>query len=142
MKLDIIAPTSYNAGSRISNTRMSSFWSDEYFIAEEFAIFRTVEEMDYFIAFRSDLQGLIVLPSQYDEIVNKLKSKIIYIYEKTLSKEFIGIGHSNYFSEYTIDVPVKPDKVHIETYKQFKNFIKDHLEVFSTDDIEEVKKNN
>lgn len=147
LKLDIITPMSYNVGTKLSGVRMSSFWSDQYFIAEEFAIYRLVNDMgkNYIIAFKPDLSGLIVPPSQYDSIIRDLKSKTIYIYEKTLPKEYIGIGHSNYFDEYTIDVPVKPDKVHVETYNQFKKFIKNNLDVFHTDDLDEIEtiiKNN
>ena len=48
-----------------------------------------------------------------DDIIKFLKSTKGYVYEKTIDISIVGYGHEGIFPEYTLDIPVKPDKRHI-----------------------------
>lgn len=136
LKLDIINPTSFNAGTKLSKNRLSSFWATNYNEARMFAFFRLSESVGIMILFNENMDGFFIRPCDKDKL-ELLYDKKLYIYKKTLSKDYIGIGHSRYGEEYTVDLPVKPDEVHIEKYVNFKNLI-NNIEYFPSDDEKEI----
>ena len=137
-KTSIIYPLSFNAGTKLSKPRMSSFWADEH-TAKLFGIYRLIQNNDFIISFTPDLNGLLVKPSDYNNIIKLLKSENIYLYEKTLDKKYVGIGHSNYFDEYTVDYPVRPDKIYVLGYNDLKAEISS-IDTYNTNDNEKIYK--
>lgn len=137
-KTSIIYPLSFNAGTKLSKPRMSSFWADEH-TAKLFGIYRLIQNNDFIISFTPDLRGLLVKPSDYNNIIKLLKSENIYLYEKTLDKKYVGIGHSNYFDEYTVDYPVRPDKIYVLGYNDLKAEISS-IDTYNTNDNEKIYK--
>ena len=137
-KTSIIYPLSFNAGTKLSKPRMSSFWADEH-TAKLFGIYRLVQDNNFIISFTPDLRGLLVKPSDYNNIIRLLKSENIYLYEKTLDKKYVGIGHSNYFDEYTVDYPVRPDKIYVLGYNDLKAEISS-IDTYNTNDNEKIYK--
>ena len=137
-KTSIIYPLSFNAGTKLSKPRMSSFWADER-TAKLFGIYRLVQDNNFIISFTPDLRGLLVKPSDYNNIIKLLKSENIYLYEKTLDKKYVGIGHSNYFDEYTVDYPVRPDKIYVLGYNDLKAEISS-IDTYNTNDNEKIYK--
>lgn len=138
-KLNVIQPQSYNAGTRLSNPRMSSFWAPTFEYAELFGLFRLIEDVGFKCHFAGDCYHLYVKPSDYKLIEEELKSKVIYVYEKTLNKEFITVGHSYTIDEFTIDVPITPDKTHKINYNEFKKLFYDTV-ICYPDDSDETRK--
>ena len=137
-KTSVIYPLSFNAGTKLSKPRMSSFWADEH-TAKLFGIYRLIQNNDFIISFTPDLNGLLVKPSDYNSIIKLLKSENIYLYEKTLDKKYVGIGHSNYFDEYTVDYPVRPDKIYVLGYNDLKAEI-NSINTYNTNDNEKIYK--
>ena len=137
-KTSVIYPLSFNAGTKLSKPRMSSFWADEH-TAKLFGIYRLIQNNDFIISFTPDLNGLLVKPSDYNNIIKLLKSENIYLYEKTLDKKYVGIGHSNYFDEYTVDYPVRPDKIYVLGYNDLKAEI-NSINTYNTNDNEKIYK--
>lgn len=137
-KTSVIYPLSFNAGTKLSKPRMSSFWADEH-TAKLFGIYRLIQNNDFIISFTPDLNGLLIKPSDYNSIIKLLKSENIYLYEKTLDKKYVGIGHSNYFDEYTVDYPVRPDKIYVLGYNDLKAEI-NSISTYNTNDNEKIYK--
>lgn len=137
-KTSVIYPLSFNAGTKLSKPRMSSFWADEH-TAKLFGIYRLIQNNDFIISFTPDLNGLLVKPSDYNSIIKLLKSENIYLYEKTLDKKYVSIGHSNYFDEYTVDYPVRPDKIYVLGYNDLKAEI-NSINTYNTNDNEKIYK--
>lgn len=139
-KLDIINPNSYNAGTRLSNPRMSSFWTRKMDYAKLFGLFRLIQsELKYKAIFASDFYHIYVRPSDYNNILREIKTKHIWIYKKTLNKKYVTGGHSYYIDEFTIDVPIKPDEAIKIEYNNFIDLLKDALILFP-DDSKETRK--
>ena len=135
-KVNIIYPKSINYGTKLSKERASSFWCPSYEFVRWFAFGKLINKLGY-RTYRGINGNYLVRPSDYDDIIKKLKGGKLYIYEKTIPKEYLGIGHSRY-EEYTVDLPVKPDKVYTETYTKFKDLIKS-IEKLDTDDYKNSK---
>ena len=112
--LDIITPNSYNAGQKNDIPKMSSFWFNQKEYAESFAALTLIENYNYNIYVTLDNDMKVILNKEYkDDIIKYLKTVKGYVYEKTVDMSIVGYGHEGVFPEYTLDVPVKPDKRHI-----------------------------
>lgn len=138
-KLDIINPIGYNGGTKLSRIRMSSFWCDTTGICKVISIGRIISKYNKNLIWYGDPDciHLLVLESERKELHKAVKNKSIFIYEKTVPKEYIGIGHSAYGIEYTIDVPVRPD-----SYVEYSaEDILDEIAIYcnSIDEIEGIK---
>ena len=124
-KIDKIDPIGYNAGTRLSRPRMSSFWAPEPSYCKLFALFRLINsfDKDLICAIHSNLEHLMVLKKDADKIKKLIRNKECYVYEKTIDKKYVGVGHAVYGTEFTIDVPVVPDRVEvynaIDLYKEY-----------------------
>ena len=139
-KLSIINPNSYNAGTRLSKPRMSSFWTRKFEYAKLFGLFRVIcSELKYKCFFAGDAYHIYVRPSDYNDILRDIKSKHIWIYKKTLDKKYITGGNTYYIDEFTIDVPVKPDESIKIEYNDFIDLLKDTL-IMLPDDSKETRK--
>lgn len=127
-KFDIIKPMSINVGTRISNPRQSSFWTSNFDGAVLFAAegvinkYRKLNNLEK-ITHAFDLKNMKMLidRSRKNDVINILKRNPVYIYEKTMPSKYIGRGHNIGLHEYTLDVPVRPDKIHILYYDDIKN---------------------
>ncbi len=139
-KLSTINPNSYNAGTRLSKPRMSSFWTRKFEYAKLFGLFRVIcSELKYKCFFAGDAYHIYVRPSDYNDILRDIKSKHIWIYKKTLDKKYITGGNTYYIDEFTIDVPVKPDESIKIGYNDFIDLLKDVL-IMLPDDSKETRK--
>ena len=127
-KFNIIKPMSINAGTRISNPRQSSFWTSDFNGAVLFAAegvinkYRKLNNLEK-ITHVFDLKNMKMLidRSRKNDVINILKRNPIYVYEKTMPSKYIGRGHNIGLHEYTLDIPVRPDKIHVLYYDDIKN---------------------
>ena len=112
--LNIITPNSYNAGQKNDIPKMSSFWFNQKEYAESFAALTLIENYNYNIYVTLDNDMKVILDREYkNDILKYLKTVKGYVYEKTVDMSIVGYGHEGVFPEYTLDVPVKPDKRYI-----------------------------
>lgn len=140
-KLDVIQPVSRNVGNRFNEPRCSSFWTTDKQLAINFAIFKLVGEVCDIDACCS-MDGSIYTMTKISEseVINKLKNEKVYVYTKTIDKKWIGRGHAPHMDEYTIDVPVKPDKCEEFDSSYIKDNIKGRIKYIGTDDPKEQMK--
>ena len=112
--LDILIPNSYNVGRKNDAPKMSSFWFANKDYAESFASMTLIEKYNYNLLILLDNDMKVLIDKNYkDDIIKFLKSTKGYVYEKTIDISIVGYGHEGIFPEYTLDIPVKPDKRHI-----------------------------
>jgi SNF2 family DNA or RNA helicase len=130
--LDKIVPTCVNAGTRLSKVRTSSYWFDNFHFACGYAAMEVFGENKIL---RPLIYEHCFLDSDFKLAINsKYKSELerqcitnniqFYIYEVTVPTKIVGRGHHFNFPEYTLDVPVKPNKVHVLNYNKIKKFFK------------------
>lgn len=124
-----ISPLSINVGLKNANPKMSSFWFNNL----DYAI--TFSTMDYIARNLNDkdICRSMVLDNDMKVLIdNKYKSKIIasikngesYVYERTIESKYVGYGHNGVFPEYTLDIPVKPDRYYVIKFKDMVSKIK------------------
>ena len=135
--LDIIIPNSYNAGQKNDISKMSSFWFNQKEYAESFATLTLIENYNYNIFVTLDNDMKVILDKEYkNDIIKYLKTVKGYVYEKTVDMSIVGYGHEGVFPEYTLDVPVKPDKRYIimpnNLIKRIKFISKEYLSDIKT----------
>ena len=124
-----ISPLSGNIGLKNAKPKMSSFWFNNL----DYAI--TFSTMDYIARNLNDKDACksMVLDNDMKVLIdNKYKSKVIasikngesYVYERTVESKYVGYGHNGVFPEYTLDIPVKPDRYYVIKFKDMINKIK------------------
>ena len=124
-----ISPLSGNVGLKNAKPKMSSFWFNNL----DYAI--TFSTMDYIARNLNDKDVCrsMVLDNDMKVLIdNKYKSKIIasikngesYVYERTIESKYVGYGHNGVFPEYTLDIPVKPDRYYVIKFKDMISKIK------------------
>lgn len=140
-KLKTINPLSKNFGSRISSMRLSSFWAVDKNVAIIMAIVKLIGMCGYKAQCISGSRFAILnhSESEYDDIMDSLKDKVIWLYEKTMPKKYVKIGHDNVMEEYSIDIPVSPDKSILYTFNDYKKFVTKDKIVFLTEDFLQSK---
>ena len=127
--LPLISPLSINVGLKNANPKMSSFWFNNL----DYAI--TFSTMDYIARNLNDKDACrsMVLDNDMKVLIdNKYKSKVIasikngesYVYERTVESKYVGYGHNGVFPEYTLDIPVKPDRYYVIKFKDMVSKIK------------------
>lgn len=131
----VIKPEAINAGTKLSTPRTSSFWTKSFKYAECFAIMRLIGKYLGYkeVCFDGDMYHMYVKPSNYKQIEKSIKSCHIFVYEKTMDKKMISGGHVFYGEEFTIDVPVKPDKVYRLEFNDFKDIFYDAVICYPDD---------
>lgn len=124
-----ISPLSGNVGLKNAKPKMSSFWFNNL----DYAI--TFSTMDYIARNLNDKDACksMVLDNDMKVMIdNKYKSKVItsikngesYVYERTVESKYVGYGHNGVFPEYTLDIPVKPDRYYVIKFEDMINKIK------------------
>jgi len=126
--LSNINPNSYNAGTRLSTGRMSSFWFNNIEHSKTFAVYEYLGKLiknDINIKCAFDIPNMKVLVDKKDKekFIKLFTSDKVFIYEKTVPTKLVGRGHDKSIEEFTIDVPVKPDKTYVLTYKDLEDKI-------------------
>lgn len=140
-KLDVIQPVSRNVGNKFNDPRCSSFWTTNKQLAINFAIFKLVGELcDIDVCYSMDGSIYTMKKISESEVINKLKNEKVYVYTKTIDKKWVGRGHAPHMDEYTIDVPVKPDKYEEFDSSYIKDNIKGRIKYIGTDDPKEQMK--
>lgn len=126
-KLDVINPISRNVGTRLSNMRTSSFWTDQKDICIVFGIINLIYDQNQEImksfCVRNDFSKLYLNEEFNNEIDKILKNGKIFIHIKDVPTQLVGRGHNYLDSEFTIDIPVKPDKIEELDYNDFVQYI-------------------
>lgn len=129
-QVSCIKPISLNAGTKISSPRSSSFWTADQNGAVLFAVEGLInrecknEEIER-IPYAFDLKNvkLLVDKTRRSDFERITKKYPIYIYEKTMPMKYVGRGHNIGLHEYTIDIVVKPDKVHKLYFGNYDNIV-------------------
>lgn len=111
-EFDIIRPTSLNAGTILSEPRMSSFWSFDEKICILMAlrvILMKEANMDKFITdienFKCYVCGSLDELKIIETVLNKHP---VILYTVSVDRSMIGMGHHPELNEATIDVPIRP----------------------------------
>lgn len=131
-KFNIIEPMTNNIGTRVSSVRKSSFWTMYKNGAILFAVGNLLKSKNRDILSVFDLSNmkLLIDSKSKSEVITFLSTNCAYLYEVTVDSKIVGRGHNRELDEYTLDRPVKPDKI----YKLFYNNYKDMIE-FVTDSV-------
>jgi len=124
-KFDYILPNSRNIGTKLSTFRMSSFWTTEKQIAILFAIHQILQDSGKIKSNAFDFKdnSLLIAKDMKANAIKLLENSSIYIYEKTVPTKIIGRGNDTRINEFTVDIKIRPDKVIILNYNDFKQFI-------------------
>lgn len=129
-KYDKIKPMSINAGTNLSKPRMSSFWTMDKGGATLFSIGSVIskyniEKIGQLYFFDIKERKIFVSEDNKDYILSILKNNESYLYEKTIETSKVGRGHNRHLCEFTIDIPVTPDKVYKLNYNNtYKKYLK------------------
>lgn len=115
-----IEPTSYNNGTKLSTSRMSSFWFIEMEYAKAFSVMEIINrnKNDDKIPMMLDKNLLVAVPAKYrNHVIDILKKTNSYVYaKKNIESKYLGVGQGKGFPEYTLDVSVKPDSIYTLSY--------------------------
>lgn len=139
MKLDVIEPTSWNMGNRLSpKKRKSSFWTKNinYSILwsldwimlriESLPYIHDIEKYKFYvpdIKIEELKDGVVIAQIPILKwMMDQLKEEPVYIYQATVPRAIVSKGQFN-IEEYTIDVPVTPEKKITVTEKMTKDVI-------------------
>lgn len=128
-KYDTIEPKSINIGTRLSSPRTSSFWTMDMGGAMIFAIGKTIsknniEKIDHLYHLSPKERKILLSNENKDYIIDILRNNKLYLYEKTIDSSKVGRGHNRHLEEFTIDIPVTPDKVYELSYYDYKKYLK------------------
>lgn len=134
-----------NAGTRLSNPRYSTWWTDDEFFALTIDIYDIfMKEYDIpsaYVAYEFiniDYRNKIIYINKdnANQVKNLLNKSEKYVYIATVPTSIVGRGHNYNIDEYTIDVPIKADKEIKVTYDILKPYIKIiSKEEFQTSDM-------
>lgn len=154
LKLDIINPTSWNMGNRLNpKKRKSSFWTRDinYSVLwsldwimmriENLPYVHDIEKYKFYVPdinIEELKNGAVVAKIPIVKwIIDQLKEEPVYIYQASVPRVIVSKGQFN-IEEYTIDVPVTPEKKITVTEKMVKNIVEtmpveDFIRLFKTD---------
>lgn len=139
--LNTILNNSYNVGTKFSKPRTSSFWFDKYEYAAMFATMTVIEshrKEKFTMVVDNDMKVLV--PEEHrSEVMDIIKKYKSYVYQKTIDRSVVGNGTSGVFPEYTIDIPIKPDKCSTVSYNQMLDSIKFEDDVYIDEVLSKYK---
>lgn len=152
LKLDEVKPTSWNMGNRLSpRKRKSSFWTKnmEYSIlwsldwvilrVEGIPYIHDIEKYKFYvpdISLYENIGGGVKKKIPIIKFIEKeLKENPVYIYKVSVPRAIVSKGQFN-IEEYTIDVPIKPEKTYIVT----PEIAMPHVQVLDTDTFSRLEK--
>lgn len=142
LELKVIQPNSWNMGNRLSpRKRKSSFWTNniQYSILwsldwvalriQNLRWVHDIEKYKFYIpkgsAVKEGKNGEIVDRKSYtDCMLLLLREDPVYVYEAKIPRKIVSKGQYN-IDEYTVDVPIKPDKRYVVTDKEAKGIIEE-----------------
>ena len=139
--LSYILPKSYNMGLKNDKPKMSSFWFNNIDYAITFATMTFVgtalnnKELNRSIML-DDNMTVLIEDKYKSNVISAIRDSKSYVYEKTIESSYVGYGHDGIFPEYTLDIPVKPDRCYVINDKQMLG----HIKFVSEDYIKSVKK--
>lgn len=126
-----IKPTSVNMGNRLTSVRTSSFWTKSFEYAAFWAATWTcaicrVRECIDIDTKKVVLPGFYIGEKTGKTLPELLKTWIdddkLYVYEATVETKYVGRGQCP-IDEYTVDIPVKPDKIHELKWNDIAKYI-------------------
>lgn len=133
--LKTIKPTSINMGTKLSSTRISSFWTRDYNTASIWAIITLMKSKlpNIPYVYSSEKKTIYILFSRVnkennittvDLFIEKISKCPIYVYTaKDIPTKYIGKGQYD-IGEYTVDIDIRPDKKEKLTRKQILSKVK------------------
>jgi hypothetical protein len=129
--LDVIEPNCLNAGTRISNPRYSSFWTEHETNCLIWALMGLIDKYikptgpDCLVAITLDFQKLIINNVYKDQVFKLLSKHPVFVYKAEIPNKLIARGHNREDNEFTLDFPVKisPNNKKIFYYNDFKDYI-------------------
>ena len=122
LKLNTIKPTSLNMGTRLSGKRLSSFWTSSLEHSIIWALdwlgvrfdMDVVHDIERKKAYFPDVDGRKNGETEFRHIselmIESLNKNPVYVYGAEIPMKLIGRGQVP-IDEYTVDVPVVPDRV-------------------------------
>lgn len=139
--LSYILPKSYNMGLKNDKPKMSSFWFNNIDYAITFATMTFVgtalNDKELNRSMMLDDNMTVLIEDKYkSNVISAIRGSKSYVYEKTIESSYVGYGHDGIFPEYTLDIPVKPDRCYVINDKQMLS----HIKFVSEDYIKSVKK--
>ena len=139
--LSYILPKSYNMGLKNDKPKMSSFWFNNIDYAITFATMTFVgtalNDKELNRSMMLDDNMTVLIEDKYkSNVISAIRGSKSYVYEKTIESSYVGYGHDGIFPEYTLDIPVKPDRCYVINDKQMLG----HIKFVSEDYIKSVKK--
>lgn len=133
--LTTINPLSKNFGTKLSGFRRSSFWTTSLTMATHRCVYKLLRSLGYDkVVINSDLSFSVIGDydeNEYERFLKKIQNTPFYIYEITISKKYVKCGHDKYFEEYSIDIPVKPDKCHVIPFSKYKTIVSPRMIKFT-----------
>lgn len=134
-KNDVIDPRfgAINIGTKLSSPRYSSWWTTDK-IFPLFSSAQTVlrKLLCKYIDNKEDFEKAYVLDfknrkfyinQKYKDLIDWNFSSENYLYQVTVPRRIVGRGHNIEIDEYTLDQPIKADKVKLIKLKDLKPFI-------------------
>lgn len=131
LDLDVIKPLKINTGTKISSPRYSSFWGTDRFWCIAYSIQSLLNKNGVITILNTVMREICKKDKVKEDLIAREKDKRliekilrhgeIYIYCKKMPKKYVGIGHNANYSEYSIDVPVRPDTKEVLRYNDFKD---------------------
>lgn len=144
-KLSVIRPTSTNVGNRLTSIRTSSFWTNNFDYAVLWALDWVAIKLRLHEYYCHDINHVLgssyyfVLPDLYqttklddgtekeenilDVIKHELTENPVYVYQASVPTKYIGRGQCA-IDEYTVDIPIKPQKEYIIDFDIASKYIK------------------
>lgn len=131
LDLDVIKPLKINTGTRISSPRYSSFWGTDRFWCIAYSIQSLLNKNGVTTILNTVMREICKKDKVKEDLIAREKDKRmiekilrhgeIYIYCKKMPKKYVGIGYNANYSEYSIDVQVRPDTKEVLRYNDFKD---------------------
>lgn len=162
IKLEVINPTSWNMGNRLSpKKRKSSFWttSMKYSMLwsldwimlriDDLPYIHDIDKYKFYVPrgkVSENLGGGVVAKIPIEEwIKQQLKKQPVYIYEASIPRMIVSKGQFN-INEYSVDIPVVPDKMYVVTPNDAMKVVEtlpcDKFDALYATEIGDTKKRN
>ena len=147
-KLTVIRPTSVNVGNRLSQPRTSSFWTNNFKYAVLWALdwvainchdmpyYHDIDENLFVIPdvdlVEKDKDGNEIMCRNILQVIEDYLTKTpVFVYQASVPTKYVGRGQCA-INEYTVDIPIKPNKTYEINFDTAKSYIK----VISQQDFE------
>jgi hypothetical protein len=133
--LKVINPKSVNIGTRLSDPRVSSFWTISKDNAIIWALDWVGEGLKIPYAHDPNRNIIYFINDAKDQVIEGLKQLPVYVYETEVDRKYVGRGQCD-IGEYTVDIPVKVYKM----YELYWDDVKKYIDFTNIETIDEYNK--